>query len=85
MTDGMAVIIIFIIIIILGIGSTVGILWMLNSSVNDLIEFRALKNFSKDLRDTVNHSQPTWGDIKRVAGTRELTQSQAYRIITKRY
>lgn len=53
------------------------------SMLEDILEMKQISNFSKDFKDTVKHSQPSWEDVKEIASTRGLTQSKIQFTIRK--
>ncbi|MGS4907424.1 hypothetical protein ACVDHI_04555 [Aeromonas sp. 25-248] len=57
--------------------------WFLVSILGEIFETIALSDFSKDFKDTVKHSTPTWDDIKEIASSRGLTQSKIQNTIRK--
>ena len=67
------------------IGALIFIAWGLGSLLEDILETNSISHFSKDFKDTVKHSQPTWDDIKEIASTRQLTQSKIHFTIRKYY
>lgn len=67
------------------IGGFVFIAWVLSNLLGDIFEMGSISQFSNDFKDTVKHSQPTWDDIKEIASTRHLTQSQIHFTIRKYY
>ncbi len=58
------------------IGGMIFISWGLGSVLEDFFEMKQVSKFSKDFKDTVKHSKPSWEDIKEIASTRGLTQSK---------
>lgn len=62
--------IILILIILFGLGCT---LWALNDILNDYINFKLRKAFTKDFEDCVKHSQPSWDEVKEIASVSGVT------------
>ncbi len=67
------------------VGGIIFISWMLGSILEGIFEMKRISNFSKDFKDTVIHSQPSWEDIKEIASTRGLTQSKIQFTIREYY
>ncbi|WP_081138965.1 hypothetical protein [Halomonas sp. BC2] len=68
------------------IGITGGLIllaWLLVTMLVDIFEMKQISNFSKDFKDMVKHSQPSWEDVKEIASTRGLTQSKIQFTIRK--
>ncbi|WP_447773431.1 hypothetical protein [Aeromonas veronii] len=65
------------------IGGFIFLSWALGSMLEDIFEMKQISNFSKDLKDTVKHTQPSWEDVKEIASTRGLTQSKIQFTIRK--
>lgn len=73
-------------VIVIGvIGGIIFISWALGSMLEDVFEIKSISDFSKDFKDTVKHSQPSWEDVKEIASTRHLTQSKIQFTIRKYY
>ncbi|MCQ4346759.1 hypothetical protein NGA35_04800 [Pseudomonas stutzeri] len=58
------------------VGGLIFISWALGSMLEDIFEMKQISKFSKDFKDTVKHSKPSWEDVKEIASTRGLTQSK---------
>lgn len=75
---------IYVLIICIGvIGVSVFFAWFLGSVLGEIFEMNEISNFSKDFKDTVKHSSPTWEDIKEIASSRGLTQSKIQHTIRR--
>lgn len=72
-----------VIICICVIGVSAFLAWFLSSVLGEIFEIKEISNFSKDFKDTVKHSNPTWEDIKDIASSRGLTQSKIQYTIRK--
>jgi len=77
--------VIYILIAIGVIGGIAFFSWALGSMIEDIFEIRSISEFSKDFKDTVKHSQPSWEEVKEIASTRHLTQSKIHFTIRKYY
>ena len=67
------------------IGGIIFISWAFGSMLEDIFVIKSISDFSKDFKDTVKHSQPSWEDVKEIASTRHLTQSKIQFTIRKYY
>ncbi|MFT5759696.1 MAG: hypothetical protein ACI9LM_004463 [Alteromonadaceae bacterium] len=71
---------------ILGVVFAIGLLsWMLGTILEDVFEAKWIKEFTKDFKDSVKYSQPSWDEIKEIASTRGLTQSKIQFTLRKFY
>jgi hypothetical protein len=61
------------------------ILWLLGAFIEDIFEIKQISNFSKDFKEAVIHTQPSWEEIKDIASTRMLTQATIQNIIKKHF
>lgn len=77
--------IVFVLIAVGVIGGIAFFAWAFGNMLEDIFEIKSISDFSKDFKDTVKHSQPTWEDIKEIASTRHLTQSKIHFTIRKYY
>lgn len=72
----------------LAFGICVG-LWIVTKSAFALVEIvlkvKAYEQFEKDFKDVVAYSQPSWREIKEVAGSRCLSKKKLLQIIRNYY
>lgn len=61
------------------------IAWASSQILDDMLKLKSINEFSKDLKDSIKHSQPSWDEIKEIASTRGLTQAQIQPTIKKYY
>ncbi|MBN2816419.1 MAG: hypothetical protein JXQ67_07015 [Campylobacterales bacterium] len=66
--------------IVIGVGI---ISWSLTVVLEDILKLNSIKKFSEDFKASVKHSQPSWEEIKDIASTRGLTQSDIQFTIRK--
>lgn len=77
---------IYVVLVLLGLTFATGLLsWMLGTILQEIFEARWIKEFAKDFKDSVKHSQPNWDEIKEIASTRGLTQSKIQLTLRKFY
>lgn len=77
---------IYVVLTLLGLIFAIGLLsWMLGTILQEVFETKWIKEFSKDFKDSVKHSQPSWDEIKEIASTRGLTQSKIQFTMRKFY
>ena len=77
---------IYVALVLLGLVFAIGLLsWMLGTILQEVFEAKWIKEFTKDFKDSVKHSQPSWDEIKEIASTRGLTQSKIQFTLRKFY
>lgn len=65
------------------IGAFLFTTWVLGTMLDDILDMKRQKQFEEDLRLAIKHSQPSWEHLSNIASTRNIKNTDVYRILQK--